>query len=78
MVPNRVPDEMVLDGGGHFIPGGIDGFHTLSVLLASLVAHGRATEDTHTRTGKERHNTLGLNVGTVHNLRQGDINFLPL
>ena len=34
---------MVLDGGGRFIPAGIDGFHTLSLLLASLVAHDRAT-----------------------------------
>ena len=52
MVPNRVMGEMVLNGGGHFIPAGIDGFHALSLLLASLVAHDRATEDTHTHTGK--------------------------
>ena len=45
--------EMVLDGGGRFNPAGIDGFHTLSLLLASLVAHDRATEDNHTHTGKE-------------------------
>ena len=44
---------MVLDGGGHFIPAGIDGFHTLSLLLGSLVAHDRAKKDTHTHTGKE-------------------------
>ena len=36
-VPNQVMGEMVLDGGGQFIPAGIDGFHTLSLLLASLV-----------------------------------------
>ena len=48
MVPNQMMGEMVLDGGGYFIPAGIVGFHTLSLLLASLVAHGRATEDTHT------------------------------
>ena len=54
MVPNRVTCEMVLDGGGQFIPAGIDGFHTLFLLLAFLVAHDRATEDTHTHTGKER------------------------
>ena len=48
---------MVLDGGGHFIPAGIFGFHTLSLLLASLVAHDGAKEDTHTRTGKEHQST---------------------
>ena len=53
MVPNQVTVEMVLDGGEQFIPAGIDGFHILSLLLASLVAHDRATEDTHTHTGKE-------------------------
>ena len=37
MVPNQVMGEMVLDGGGQFIPAGIDGFHALSLLLASLV-----------------------------------------
>ena len=58
MVPNRVMGEMVLDGGGHFIPAGIFGFRTLSLLLASLVAHDRATEDTHTHTGKERYTIL--------------------
>ena len=51
MVSNRVIGEMVLVGGGQFIPAGIDGFHTLSLLLASLAAHDRATEDTHTHTG---------------------------
>ena len=44
---------MVLDGGGQYIPPDIFGFHTLSLLLASLVAHDRATEDTRTHTGKE-------------------------
>ena len=47
MVPNQVIDEMVLDGAGHFIPAGIFGLHTLSLLLASRAAHDRATEDTH-------------------------------
>ena len=55
MVPNRVTCEMVLDGGGRFIPAGIDGFHTLSLLLAFLVAHGRATEEKHTNTQKREH-----------------------
>ena len=49
--------EMVLDGGGHFIPAGIFGLHTLPLLLASLVAHDRAKEDTHTHTGKEHKST---------------------
>ena len=54
MVPNQVMGEMVLDGSGQFIPAGIDGFRTLSLLSASLVAHDRATEDTHTHhTQKE-------------------------
>ena len=48
MVSYQIMGEMVLDGGGHFIPAGIDGFHTLSLLLAFLVAHDRATEDIHT------------------------------
>ena len=53
MVPNQVMGEMVLDGGGPFIPAGIFDLHTLSLLLASLVAHDRATEGTHTHTGME-------------------------
>ena len=48
MVPNQVMGEMVLDGGGQFIPACIDGLQTLYLLLASLVAHDRATEDNHT------------------------------
>ena len=49
--------EMVLDGGGHFIPAGIFGVRTLSLLLPSLVAHDRAAEDTRThQTGKEHKN----------------------
>ena len=74
---------MVLDGGGHFIPAGIFGLHTLSLLLASLVAHDRATEDTRTHTGKEHkspntRDTCTLNVGTVHKPRQEGINSFPL
>ena len=53
-----VMDEMVLDGGDHFILAGIFGLHTLSLLLASLVAHDRTTEDNHTHAGKERHNII--------------------
>ena len=47
---------MVFDGGGQFIPAGIDGFHT-SLLLASLTAHARATEDIHRHIGKEHKRT---------------------
>ena len=46
---------MVLDGGGQFIPPGVVDIHKVSLLVASLVAHDRATEDNHTHhTGKER------------------------
>ena len=52
----RVTCEMVSDGDGQFIPAGIVGLHTLSLLFASLVAHDRATEDNHTthRKGAKR------------------------
>ena len=60
----RVTCEMVSDGSGQLIPAVIVGFHTLSLLLASLVAHDRATEDNHTHhTGKERQS----NTNSVHN-----------
>ena len=82
MVLNQVIGEMVLDGGGHFIPAGIDGFHTLSLLLASLVAHDRATEDTHKHTGNEhkytRRRSKTHHVGAVHSPRQGVINSVSL
>ena len=62
MAPNQMIGEMVLDGGGHFIPAGIFGLHTLCLLLASRAAHDRATEGTRTYTGKKRqilyHKTL--------------------
>ena len=46
---------MVLDGGGQFIPAGIVDIHKVSLMLASLVAYDRATDDDHTHhTGKER------------------------
>ena len=79
---------MVSNGGGQFIPAGTVDLHKLSLLLASLVAHVRATKDNHTHhTGKERPpNTTEdqyyirpmLIVGTVHNPRQGGINSFPL
>ena len=34
--------EMVLDGGGRFSPAGEVDAHTLSLLLSSQTAHGRA------------------------------------
>ena len=83
MAPNQVIGEMVLDGGGHFIPAGIFGLHTLSLLLASLAAHDRANGDTRTHTGKE-HQSINIrdthapNVGKVHKPRQGGINSVPL
>ena len=52
----RVTREMISNGGGRFIPAGIVGSHTLSLLLASLVAHDRATEDNHAHhTGREHY-----------------------
>ena len=47
---NRVMSEMVLDGGGHFIPAGIFGLHTLSLLFSSQAAHDRAAEGTREHT----------------------------
>ena len=77
--------EMVLDGGGHFIPAGIFGLHTFSLLLASLVARDQTKEDTRTHTGKEHKSTntrnthtCTINVGTVHKTREGGINSVPL
>ena len=53
--------EMVLDGGGRFIPAGIVGSHTLSLLLAFLVAHDRVTEDTHPHhTGRVSYTKIRL------------------
>ena len=46
MVPNHVIDEMVLDGGGRLSPAGIDGLHTLSLLLSSQAVHDRAAGNT--------------------------------
>ena len=40
--PERGDREMVVDGGGHFSPAGIDGVHTLTLLFSSLTAHHRA------------------------------------
>ena len=63
---------MVSDGGGRFIPASIVGLHTLSVLLASLVAHDRATENDHTQhTERVSYTNTTLILGTVHKPRQG-------
>ena len=74
--------------GGRFIPAGIVGLHTFSLLLVSLVAHDRATEDNDTHhTGRVSYTnvkegtlckTIILLVGTVHKTRQGGINSAPL
>ena len=72
---------MVLDGGGHFIPAGVFGLHTLSLLLSSQAVHDRATEVTHqykTHTLVYSILQYELNVGTVHKPRQGGINSVPL
>ena len=81
----RVTYEMVSDGGGRFIPAGVVGLHTLSLLLASLVAHDRATEDNHTHhTGRVSYTNIkegtqpNTIVGTVRKPRQGGINSVPL
>ena len=42
MTLSRVVNEMVLDGGGHFSPAGINGVHTLTLLFSSYTAHNRA------------------------------------
>ena len=70
---------MVSDGGGRFIPAAIVSLHLLSLLLASLVAHDRATEDKYTskRENRNEHKRTLL-VGTVHMPRQGGINSVPL
>ena len=38
---------MVVDGGGHFRLAGIDGVHTLSLLLLSHTAHDRTEGNPH-------------------------------
>ena len=40
---------MVVDGGGHFNPAGIDGVHTLTLLFSSFTAHHRAEGNPHTQ-----------------------------
>ena len=54
---------MVLDGDGHFSPAGIDGVHTLALLLSSHTAHDRAEGNPYKHTNNQP--TQQLNVGTV-------------
>ena len=61
---------MVLDGDGRFIPAGIVGLHTLSLLLASLVAHDRATEENHTHhTGRVSYTNIKEGTLTLYQSR---------
>ena len=56
---------------GDFIPAVIVSLHTLSLLLASLVAHDRATEDNHTHhTGKVSYTNIkeGTLPNTINNI----------
>ena len=73
MVPTQVMGEMILDGGGHFIPAGIVGLHTQSSLLAPLVAHDRATEDTHKHTKEHKYldQRKDLYTNTRDNTKRG-------
>ena len=45
---------MVLDGGGHFSPAGIDGVHTLTLLFSSHTALDRAEGNPHTHNNQHR------------------------
>ena len=65
----RVTCEMVSDGGGRFIPAGTVDFHTLYLLLAFLVAHDRAMEDTHTHT-QEGNGTTEHKTNTIYTARR--------
>ena len=61
---------MVSDGDGRFIPAGIVGLYTLSLLLASLVAIDRTTEDNHTHhTGRVSY--TNIKEGILPNTTRG-------
>ena len=66
---------MVLDGGGHFSPAGIDGVHTLSLLLSSHTAHDRA-EGNPIEQYTERH--INNRMWIQYKPRQGGMNSVPL
>ena len=65
---------MVLDGGGHFSPAGIDGVHTLSCIIIVLDStwpcRGRFPHITYSNLTAER--------GYSTSLRQGGMNSIPL
>ena len=72
---------MVVDGGGHFSPAGINGVHTLSLLLLSHTAHDRA--EGNTREHKRRDHTHYNNHNNYrtwvqYKPRQGSMNSVLL
>ena len=66
---------MVVDGGGHFSPAGIDGVHTLSLLLLSHTAYDCAEGNPHTH-----YNNINVETNTwvQYKPRQGGMNSAPL
>ena len=70
---------MVLDGGGHFNPGGIDGVHTLTLLFSSHTALDRAEGNPHTNNNQHRQTDRQIERGyrNLTNTRVG-MNSVPL
>ena len=68
---------MVGDGGGHFSPAGIDGVHTLYLLLLSHTAHDRAEGNPHTHYTR-RDTRITTERGYSTSLRPGGMNSVPL
>ena len=60
---------MVVDGGGHFSPVGIDGVHTFYLLLLSHTAHDRA--EGNPRTHYTRRDTKITESGYSTSLDRG-------
>ena len=73
---NQVINEMVLDGGGHFSPTGIDGVHTLSLLLSSHTAHDRVEGNPIEQYTKRHSNNIRTWV--QYKPIQGGMNSVPL
>ena len=69
---------MVVDGGGHFSPAGIDGVHTLTLLLSSQGSHGRATGNTKVHKITQRTQLHKYTTWVQYKPRQGGINSVPL
>ena len=69
---------MVVDGGGHFSPAGIDGVHTLTLLLSSQAAHGRETGDTRVHKKAQRTQLHRYRAWVQYKPRQGGINSVPM